>query len=310
MRKQLNVLTSIALALIGSVNLARAEEVVSNFDQLDGAAGGFGEGVTLATPITTGSGFNWRMDSVRMMAYCAENLDYDSLTLSLHADDDGRPGAKLEQIDTTYLSTQPAVIKFFSDSGPTELAEETTYWLVLTRSDGPAMVVLGTHSTEQTSLHGWTIGDQTIVSTQAGGWILAHMVAGIEIDAARVPLPPVVTGISGCFDSGEVTLNCPPEGGVTVRVRGKYFTLRTRVLIGGFPPTAQQFISDTEILCTLAPGTRAGLPVTVVDEAGVGLMPNALSYTESRCYGDADFNGSVNFEDITETLANWSVTCE
>lgn len=307
MRTFMKMLVLAAAALVGAGH-ARAEVVVSNHGLMDGSMGVISFERPWATSFRTGSGFDWRMESVKIVMNRYGSDNYERVTLSIHADANGQPGDALYVSPQQNPAPQPSV-KEIQITATVELASNTTYWLVLRRSAGQIIMIHGTASEDEESSHGWTLGNATYVATADGGWIRTNLIAAIEVSAARIPKPPIIKEVRGCFDAGQVTLNCPPEGGAIIRVSGDYFTTRTRVLIGGFPPAAQEFISPTEIRCTLAPGALTNLPVTVVDTEGMALLANAVSYEERRCYGDSDFDGVVGFHDLTETLANWNATC-
>lgn len=294
--------------MFGGAGAARAEVGVSNFGLSPLGTEAIAAGWTHATSFTTGSGDAWKLNSVKFVM--STGLSFANFSVTIRADDNGAPGAVLHTLPTVGLpqGIGSGVVAFEDPNAALTLNPSTTYWVAALNESGFGFIS-PMSNTDQYGLSGWSIGDGSLIHV-SGTWIDTGSVAAMEVDVTPIVFVPEVTAVYGCTQqSGNVTIDCPVDGNIEIQLLGNHFTPNTDVLVGGTPVLSTQFYSEHELRCIIGPGTYQGLPVTVIDEKGWTTFPNAVSYEDVRCRGDGNLDGFVDFEDITETLANWYSSC-
>ncbi|CEO95040.1 hypothetical protein PBRA_003853, partial [Plasmodiophora brassicae] len=122
------------------------------------------------------------------------------------------------------------------------------------------------------------------VSTKGTGvWVfvvtVGNQASAPGTDTFSYPVPPTVTGVSGCTDVGNTTINCPTVGGSTMTVTGTSFTLTSMsVVVGGSLCPILSIVSSTRITCQLPAGVGAPVPVHVSTGVLESLNVNLVSY--------------------------------
>lgn len=147
----------------------------------------------------------------------------------------------------------------------------------------------------------------TILSLGALCAIPALFMTAHKTQAGISPPAPVIHSVSGCLDVGNVTQGCPSGAPIQIVVHGENFNAYSIVLVGGVPPEDLWVIDSSTLSFTLPPG-NGSVPLTVISNGLLTMLPNAITYTP--CRGDSNGDGVVDFDDITTSLAHWGVSCE
>ena len=166
-----------SLALLLSLGLgqqASAATLVSNLPPT--TSGNQGHAVKsdqwLRSSFTTGSGiYGYTIDSVTLRF--AQTTAGSNLFVRLYSDSAGGIGSQITSFTNPSFTTNTTNNYIFTLTTPQTLAANTAYWLVAGISTGSGEYQWGfTDSANQTGFPGWSIGDNSLyTSNQGGTWI-------------------------------------------------------------------------------------------------------------------------------------------
>ena len=129
---------------------------------------GISAGTYRAGSFTTGAQ-NFNLDKVGIKTSIPSGGIF---SVTIHSDDSGEPGQKLETLANPTLDQQMATIENFESSGLL-LSPNTTYWVRLHYSSGANFAeygVQGRSSRYSTQETGWSIGGEELQSTNGTAW--------------------------------------------------------------------------------------------------------------------------------------------
>lgn len=99
-------------------------------------------------------------------------------------------------------------------------------------------------------------------------------------DVFNYPQIPTISSVSGCEDDGVRTSRCTTQGGVTIEIRGTFFSIESSVRIDGNLCERIEFFDDTHMSCTLPVGAGYNVGVTVFSGSLFSTTVTWLSYAE------------------------------